>query len=1376
MKVLFAVSNERDAEAITKVYQKEYKEIISSKIVYYYNAIIKELQKDKTYDRIVISEDIEMSVNDNYQAVDKMLFDKMDSISDEAVRADGEDIPIILLSNDRRTKNDPLLSKLFGLGLYNVLIGQDRSIQKVCQLMYRPRTKKEAKSYYHVESENVNYTANENDDGVSDSEIQNILNHYKKIGNNVSKVCQSFDSIVSQYSQEQVKMIIDVLPIDTKVILEENSDEYRKIMGITGKKARNTSELRKEKYVEKEVNSKTKLNKPVIIPAMMKSNKVVKVPNKVELEMEKKRAEKELLAKKKAEMERVEREKAAKRKEKERLLKEKAEKERIAREKAKVEAERKEREELERQKAELKAEKERMAREKAKAAEAKKKEQERIAREKAEAEAKRIEEERIAREKAEAEAKRKEEERIAREKAEAEKREKEELARQKAELEAAKAALAKEKAKIEAQKKAKKEAEKKEKERLEAEKAEAEKKAREELARQKAELEAEKAALAKEQAKLKAEAEKQAKKAVNEKSAKSKKETTVEAPKRGRGRPRKEPILIVEKEEVTKKRGRGRPRKEVKPEIDDDIDLEDININQTDDDNTDILASFDYKSDEEKNPDLGFVSVDDDDDDLDLTSLDDDNDDDIDVSELDDDNDDIDLSDLDDDDDIDLSDLDDDDDDLNLDDVEDDDIDLSDLDDDDDNVNLDDVDDDDIDLSDLDDDDDDNVSLDDVDDDDIDLSDLDDDDDDLNLDDVEDDDIDLSDLDDDDDNVSLDDVDDDDLDLSDLDDDDDNVSLDDVEDDDIDLSDLDDDDDNVSLDDVDDDDIDLSDLDDEDDLSLDDIDDDDIDLSDLDDEDDLSLDDVEDDDIDLSDLDDEDDTDLNDVEDDDIDLSDLDDEDDDVDLSDLDDEDDLDLNDVEDDDIDLSDLDDEDDIDLNDVEDDDIDLSDLDDEDDLDLNDVEDDDIDLSDLDEDDDLGTDDVEDNDLDLSDLDDEDDLGLEDAEEDDEFDIPEFDDEEENKETMNMEKDEENEDGFGIEEDDDLTEFDDDILNFDDDILEDDNSNSKDFNGIKNKNYKYDNNLAQSIKNIEEVEDVSDFNIDTDSLINSNQKMVAFVGTSKNGTSFVVNNLAETYANKGIKTAILDLTKNKNSYYIYTNDDDELRKKSFECFDKLRNGVAEGVTVNSYLDVYTSLPGEDEGLQDVKNIITTLLENYTVILLDCDFLTDARYFKVAQEIYLVQTYDILTIQPLTSFLRDLKVKGILDPNKLRIVINKSIKVNGINERNIIGGMSVYKDPGMTYMTDLFNKDIIRFTIIPFEEQIYAKYLEGVANCRISHKGYSKNFIVSMNKLSDMVYSKIDMKKSKKNYNDYMKNGQKEDKFSKDTKTILNKMKKNY
>ena len=217
MKVLFAVNDEKDAEAITRVYQKEYKEIISSKTVYYFNAIIKELQKDKTYDRIVISEDVEMFASDNYQAVDKFIFDKMDAISDEATNTEGNDIPIILLGMDRRTKNDPLLVKLFGLGLYNVLVGQDRSLQKVAALMYKPRTKKEAKAYYKVEAEKVTYSADNKNGGVSESEIQNILTHYKKIGDNIPKCVQSFDSIVSQYSKEQVKLIIQVYQIMLKL-------------------------------------------------------------------------------------------------------------------------------------------------------------------------------------------------------------------------------------------------------------------------------------------------------------------------------------------------------------------------------------------------------------------------------------------------------------------------------------------------------------------------------------------------------------------------------------------------------------------------------------------------------------------------------------------------------------------------------------------------------------------------------------------------------------------------------------------------------------------------------------------------------------------------------------------------------------------------------------------------------------------------------------------------------------------------------------------------------------------------------------------------------------------------------------------------------
>ena len=69
MKVLFAVNNEKVSESIMKKYQARYKEIISAKNVYYFNAIIKELQKDKSYGRVVISEDLEPYSNKNYEMI-----------------------------------------------------------------------------------------------------------------------------------------------------------------------------------------------------------------------------------------------------------------------------------------------------------------------------------------------------------------------------------------------------------------------------------------------------------------------------------------------------------------------------------------------------------------------------------------------------------------------------------------------------------------------------------------------------------------------------------------------------------------------------------------------------------------------------------------------------------------------------------------------------------------------------------------------------------------------------------------------------------------------------------------------------------------------------------------------------------------------------------------------------------------------------------------------------------------------------------------------------------------------------------------------------------------------------------------------------------
>ena len=303
----------------------------------------------------------------------------------------------------------------------------------------------------------------------------------------------------------------------------------------------------------------------------------------------------------------------------------------------------------------------------------------------------------------------------------------------------------------------------------------------------------------------------------------------------------------------------------------------------------------------------------------------------------------------------------------------------------------------------------------------------------------------------------------------------------------------------------------------------------------------------------------------------------------------------------------------------------------------------------------------------------------------------------------------------------------------------------------------------------------------NTATSNLVTSDCKIVSFVGTSKNGTSFLVNNLAVLLSDKGIKTAILDLTKNKNAYYIYTLNEDALREKSFRCIDGLRSGVADGIQVSKNLTVYTTLPGENPSIDDYENILDTLSKNYSLVLLDCDFDTNFNYFAESHEIYLVQTYDILTIQPLTAFLNELKYKNILNPNKLRIVINKTLKLRKLTDKMVIGGISCYNDPASTYINTLFDKDNVKYTTIPFEDQTYGRYLERLVDCEISLNGYSKIFLDALQRLGDMVYPLIANEKNKtkptKNYNDYGKKNTKTNySFNSNMNATLNKMRNNF
>ena len=58
------------------------------------------------------------------------------------------------------------------------------------------------------------------------------------------------------------------------------------------------------------------------------------------------------------------------------------------------------------------------------------------------------------------------------------------------------------------------------------------------------------------------------------------------------------------------------------------------------------------------------------------------------------------------------------------------------------------------------------------------------------------------------------------------------------------------------------------------------------------------------------------------------------------------------------------------------------------------------------------------------------------------------------------------------------------------------------------------------------------------------------------------------------------------------------------------------------------------------------------------------------------------------------------------------------------------------MSFMTELFDTSLIKYITIPFEQDIYIKYLEGIINCDINLKGYSKNFMQVLKSLGNMIY----------------------------------------
>ena len=244
---------------------------------------------------------------------------------------------------------------------------------------------------------------------------------------------------------------------------------------------------------------------------------------------------------------------------------------------------------------------------------------------------------------------------------------------------------------------------------------------------------------------------------------------------------------------------------------------------------------------------------------------------------------------------------------------------------------------------------------------------------------------------------------------------------------------------------------------------------------------------------------------------------------------------------------------------------------------------------------------------------------------------------------------------------------------------------------------------------------------------------KKTVCFVGAPKTGTTFCINAIATYLSRNKIKTAIVDLTKKRDTYTMYTYDNEGKRNIAAESLKYASNGLNEPLIYDK-LSIYTGMPGEDRKSYNSSTALETISQHNNAILIDTDFTTPIDYFRHAQEIYVVQDMDILNINQITMFLRNLKSKGV-SMNKIRVIINKHVKC-ALTAKDILDGIATYTSYDLKMYDELFNSSSIPYYILPFDADNYRKYVEMVYKYSNKFGTFSEDFKQNLETLINSIY----------------------------------------
>ena len=267
MKVLFAIRDDNNiVDTIVRKYQRDYGKKIVYKEVNNFTAILRELQQNNNYDRIVISDDIDEKINKS-ENKSKLILAKLKSIRSVALK-NNKQIPIIFLSNNKKMNK-----YLYELNIYNGINGADITKKRIYELTIKPRNKSQAGDYYNIKDEVINKkkkisekdnkknvektmknnekntvenekrtvkskkskekSINEEKNNNSVSDVEKAVKYLNQIGLDEEKYVKKFDNICSKLSKEDLKTVIKSLSLRTKKILKKNSSKYNKLTSIT---------------------------------------------------------------------------------------------------------------------------------------------------------------------------------------------------------------------------------------------------------------------------------------------------------------------------------------------------------------------------------------------------------------------------------------------------------------------------------------------------------------------------------------------------------------------------------------------------------------------------------------------------------------------------------------------------------------------------------------------------------------------------------------------------------------------------------------------------------------------------------------------------------------------------------------------------------------------------------------------------------------------------------------------------------------------------------------------------------------------------------------------------------------------------------------